>query len=123
MADRRCWASSLSPASSRRGCIYAGLEDVGSILRIAQSRIPQERGYTGVAFYGRPTFFLAGFCFRSGVSGSPIAASTTERASRLGSVGFFFGFFLAVGFGMVTNGERLAEPVSQLHIAAHRALV
>ncbi len=28
-----------------------------------------------------------------GVRGSPIAASTTERASKLGSLGFFFSFF------------------------------
>jgi hypothetical protein len=29
-----------------------------------------------------------------------MAASTTERASRFGSVGFFFSFLLGVGFGM-----------------------
>ena len=43
-----------------------------------------------------------------GVSGSPMAASTTDKASVSGSVGFFFDFFvvafagLALGFGMST---------------------
>jgi len=35
-----------------------------------------------------------------GAIGEPIAAFPSERASRLGSVGFFFDCCLAFGFGM-----------------------
>ena len=42
-----------------------------------------------------------GFSFLFGVKGSPIAASMTERASRLGSVGFLAGrFFFGLDFCM-----------------------
>lgn len=47
----------------------------------------------------RLDFFLRGLL---GVSGSPIAASTTERASRFGSVEFLLDdFFLGLAIGFV----------------------
>ncbi len=48
------------------------------------------------------------FDFRFGLamSGSPMAASTTDRASRFGSVGFFEAFFF--GFG-IPHGARAVQ--------------
>ena len=55
-------------------------------------------------------FFLHGFF---DVSGSPIASSTTERASRFMSVGFCLAFFfLAVGFGMLHDARAVQLSLS-----------
>lgn len=52
-----------------------------------------------------PLDLRAGFFAIFAVSGSPIAASTTDRASFMGSDGFLAGnfFFLAFGFGMSSS--------------------
>jgi hypothetical protein len=73
---------------------------MGQVLWNAESGFPEEGRYARVAFYGRP-FFLVVLRLRLGVSGSPMAASTTERASCIGSDGFLGGsffFFLGTGF-------------------------
>ena len=85
---------------------------MGAFLHDAQPRIPETRRHVGIAIYGRSSYldFAAGFFLRGffGVSGSPMAASTTDRASASGSVGFFLGFFVVAFAGLAFDLGMLA---------------
>jgi hypothetical protein len=61
--------------------------------------------------------------FLWGVSGSPIAASTIDRANRLGSVGFFLTFFFGFGMSPSCQSRELFASPPGLKLYQYRPLL